>query len=104
MTEQIDLNRLRRLVSFDRLLARLFRDEAPPWVLKGGYALELALAIRSKLAWTNGSSPGSTWTPVLVTWFRRGCPRGATRLRAPSNCVSDRSPRLKACALRDSSM
>jgi hypothetical protein len=28
-------------VSFDRLLARLFRDGAAPWVLKGGYALEL---------------------------------------------------------------
>ncbi|MBV9744080.1 MAG: nucleotidyl transferase AbiEii/AbiGii toxin family protein [Acidobacteriia bacterium] len=39
--EQIDLNRLRRQVSFDRLLARLFRTEQLPWVLKGGYALEL---------------------------------------------------------------
>lgn len=37
-TDQIDLNRLRRHVSFDRLLARLFRVESPPWVLKGGYA------------------------------------------------------------------
>jgi Nucleotidyl transferase AbiEii toxin, Type IV TA system len=41
ITEQTDLNRLRRKVSFDRLLARLFREESPPWVLKGGYALEL---------------------------------------------------------------
>lgn len=40
-TEKIDLSRLRRQVSFDRLLARLFRDEAVPWALKGGYALEL---------------------------------------------------------------
>jgi hypothetical protein len=40
-TDQIDLNRLRRHVSFDRLLARLFRSDSPPWVLKGGYALEL---------------------------------------------------------------
>jgi Nucleotidyl transferase AbiEii toxin, Type IV TA system len=40
-TEQIDLNRLRRQLSFDRLLARLFREESSPWVLKGGYALEL---------------------------------------------------------------
>lgn len=39
--EQVDPNRLRRQVSFDRLLARLFREESPPWVLKGGYALEL---------------------------------------------------------------
>ena len=41
LTDQIDLNRLRRQVSFDRLLARLFRKEPAPWVLKGGYALEL---------------------------------------------------------------
>jgi len=41
ITEQTDLNRLRRQVSFDRMLARLFREESPPWVLKGGYALEL---------------------------------------------------------------
>jgi len=41
LTDQIDPNRLRRQVSFDRLLARLFREESPPWVLKGGYALEL---------------------------------------------------------------
>lgn len=39
--EQTDINRLRRQVSFDRLLARLFRDDAAPWALKGGYALEL---------------------------------------------------------------
>ena len=41
LADQIDPNRLRRQVSFDRLLARLFREEATPWVLKGGYALEL---------------------------------------------------------------
>ena len=39
--EQVDINRLRRQVSFDRLLARLFRVEPTPWALKGGYALEL---------------------------------------------------------------
>lgn len=40
-TEQMDVNRLRRQVSFDRLLARLFQVEPAPWALKGGYALEL---------------------------------------------------------------
>jgi hypothetical protein len=39
--EQIDLNRLRRQASFDRLLARLFHQQPAPWALKGGYALEL---------------------------------------------------------------
>ncbi|HEY3439695.1 MAG TPA: nucleotidyl transferase AbiEii/AbiGii toxin family protein [Paludibaculum sp.] len=41
MTDQVDLNRLRRQVAFDRLLARLFQEEPTPWALKGGYALEL---------------------------------------------------------------
>jgi len=41
LIDRVDLIRLRRQVSFDRLLARLFREEAAPWVLKGGYALEL---------------------------------------------------------------
>jgi len=41
LNDQIDPNRLRRQVSFDRLLARLFREDPAPWVLKGGYALEL---------------------------------------------------------------
>jgi hypothetical protein len=38
-----DLDRLRRRVAFERLLARLFQFEDPPWLLKGGYALELRL-------------------------------------------------------------
>lgn len=39
--EKVDVNRLRRQVAFDRLLARLFMPDQPTWVLKGGYALEL---------------------------------------------------------------
>lgn len=42
--EGVDLQRIRRQVSFDRLLSRLFIGPNPPWVLKGGYALELKLA------------------------------------------------------------
>jgi predicted nucleotidyltransferase component of viral defense system len=42
-TEGIDLQRLRRQVSFDRLLARLFSEQNIPWLLKGGYAMELRL-------------------------------------------------------------
>jgi len=40
--EHTDLQRLRRQVAFDRFLARLFKGESP-WVLKGGYALEIHL-------------------------------------------------------------
>src|SRR5579871_6276670 len=41
--QQADVTRLRRLVGFERLLARLFAEENPPWLLKGGYACELRL-------------------------------------------------------------
>src|ERR1700676_1614811 len=44
--ERTDLQRLRRQVAFDRFLARLF-PKGPkgtyPWVLKGGYAMELRM-------------------------------------------------------------
>lgn len=40
----IDLQRLRRKVAFDRLLARFFIDNSNTWVLKGGYALEIRFA------------------------------------------------------------
>lgn len=43
-----DLQRLRRRVAFDRLLARLFAQDHPPWLLKGGYALELRLEDRAR--------------------------------------------------------
>ena len=39
----IDIQRLRRQVAFDRLLCRLFLDPQAPWILKGGYAMELRL-------------------------------------------------------------
>jgi hypothetical protein len=44
--ESVDLQRLRRQVAFDRLLARLFPAAQPSplrWVLKGGYAMELRI-------------------------------------------------------------
>ena len=40
-----DLQRLRRRVAFDRLLARMFieKQDRPAWCLKGGYAIELRI-------------------------------------------------------------
>ena len=43
--EGIDLQRLRRQVAFDRLLARFFSRDDVPWALKGGYAMELRLEV-----------------------------------------------------------
>lgn len=42
--EQVDVQRLRRQVAFDRMLCRLFNDRPSPWALKGGYAMELRMA------------------------------------------------------------
>jgi hypothetical protein len=39
----LDLQRLRRQVAFDRLLCQLFRHAESPWLLKGGYAMELRM-------------------------------------------------------------
>lgn len=41
----IDLQRIRRKVGFERFLARLFATKPYPWVLKGGYALEVRFGI-----------------------------------------------------------
>jgi predicted nucleotidyltransferase component of viral defense system len=41
--EGLDLQRLRRQAAFDRLLCRLFAEPNAPWLLKGGYAMELRL-------------------------------------------------------------
>ena len=40
---QIDLQRLRRKVAFDRLLARIFSEKDSGFFLKGGYAMELRM-------------------------------------------------------------
>jgi hypothetical protein len=41
MEEGVDLQRICRQVSFDRLLACLGSAPDSPWVVKGGYAMEL---------------------------------------------------------------
>lgn len=39
----LELSRLKIQIAFDRFLFRLFYDEPSPWILKGGYAIELRL-------------------------------------------------------------
>ena len=43
--QDIDLQRLRRRVAFDRFLSRLATQDRRRWALKGGYALEIELDI-----------------------------------------------------------
>jgi hypothetical protein len=41
--ESLDFQRVRRQAAFDRLLCRLFARPDAPWLLKGGYAMELRI-------------------------------------------------------------
>lgn len=43
-----ELQRFRRLVAFDRLLARLFMDQNSPWIVKGGYGLEVRYGLKAR--------------------------------------------------------
>lgn len=44
----IPLTRLRKIIAFDRFIARLLKDNPDKWVLKGGLALELRLGPRAR--------------------------------------------------------
>lgn len=41
--EEMPISEIRRQIAFERLLARLFHTRPAPWILKGGFALELRL-------------------------------------------------------------
>lgn len=41
----VSLQRLRKQVSFERFLARLFESQNTPWILKGGHAMELRIKL-----------------------------------------------------------
>jgi hypothetical protein len=74
--ENVDINRLRRQLAFDRLLARLFHDEAAPWALKGGYALELLFkAARSTvdIDLTMFRPVATTQGPISIKQFASCC-------------------------------
>jgi predicted nucleotidyltransferase component of viral defense system len=49
-SEKIPLDRLRQQAAFDRFLARLFQEEEPDFLLKGGYAMELRLRHRARFS------------------------------------------------------
>lgn len=71
-----DIQRLRRQAAFDRLLCRLFQDETSPWLLKGGYAMELRIrAARSTrdidLALRKSAATPKGWNVEVVTTMLR---------------------------------
>ena len=64
--ESLDLQHLRRQAAFDRLLCRLFAAPDAPWLLKGGYAMELRLKTARTtrdidLAMTRLPVPSADW-------------------------------------------
>ena len=71
-----DIQRLRRQAAFDRLLCRLFQDEKSPWLLKGGYAMELRVrAARTTrdidLALRKSEAAPNEWNAKAVTAMLR---------------------------------
>lgn len=73
-----DLQRLRRRVAFERLLARLFVHEYPPWLLKGGYSLELRWPDRARSTVDlDFSIPEPARIPQAVAASRPDAPRAS---------------------------
>jgi hypothetical protein len=71
-----EIQRFRRQAAFDRLLCRLFQDEKSPWLLKGGYAMELRIrAARTTrdidLALRQSTAVPRKWNAEAVTAMLR---------------------------------
>jgi len=66
------LTRLRKLVSFDRFLARLAKKEPELWIVKGGFALQLRLGTRARTTKDIDVSATNRWTPEKTMAHLRG--------------------------------
>ena len=62
----VPLVRLRKMVAFDRFLARLLAAQPDHWLLKGGLALQLRLGRRART--TNRMLPGNSHAGIL-RWY-----------------------------------
>lgn len=104
------LVRLRKMVAFDRFLARLAEKECEAWIVKGGFALQLRLGTRARTTKDIDVSAINRWTReetaahlravaslVLGDWFEFevGEPAEAATgapgqgLRFPIRCLLD---------------
>lgn len=61
------LTRLRKMVAFDRFLARLEKCDPEAWVVKGGFALQLRLANRARTTKDVDVAVTKDWTPEQVS-------------------------------------
>ena len=48
VSSSAELQRLRRLAAFDRLLARIFMNQDAPWIVKGGYGFEVRYGMNAR--------------------------------------------------------
>jgi predicted nucleotidyltransferase component of viral defense system len=56
------LARLRKMVAFDRFLARLAKKQPDAWIVKGGFALQLRLGDRARTTKDIDLSATNRWT------------------------------------------
>lgn len=66
-----DIQTMRRQVAFDRLLVRLFSKEPSLWVLKGGYALEIRIAISQVFSCRNSHQLPRRLAPPPHIWSKK---------------------------------
>lgn len=60
--KSIALSRLRKMVAFDRLLARLSQSDSEAWLVKGGFALQLRLGEQARTTKDVDISVLKDWT------------------------------------------
>lgn len=65
------LARLRKMVAFDRFLARLGKKEPEAWIVKGGFALQLRLGDRARTTKDIDLSATNRWTGEETTGHLR---------------------------------
>ncbi len=83
---ELSVNELRLRFVMERLLARLFAEDHPPWLLKGGFAMDLRYRPKARTTRDIDLSVGVASQGVLVVAKRQ-------RVRAllpGSPCFSDR--------------
>ncbi|MCC5785136.1 MAG: nucleotidyl transferase AbiEii/AbiGii toxin family protein [Phycisphaerales bacterium] len=63
----VQLQGLRLKIAIERLLARLFHEPSPPWLLKGGYAMELRFRPKARATRDLDLTLGDPVAPDAVT-------------------------------------
>ena len=64
---RVQIQGLRLKVAIERVLARLFHDENPPWLLKGGYAMELRFHPKARTTRDVDLIIGEAVAPEMLT-------------------------------------